>query len=173
MIIPFTSCEASKIPTSERSKRVSFLMHRNWWVKSFKHFPWYDVFISYKLRFFQISIQRLATNACENTSFVQSETRTIVLDSTSKCKSQYLQNKKYVDSARVAFYRCISFSRHGGSSSKNKQEYKPDVKLEYYDDNGRPLTPKEVRFILNPLFFSAFFRAFFRSWWSFPLFSWP
>ena len=86
----FTSCEASKIPTSERSKRVSFLMHRNWGVKSFKHFPWYDVFISYKLRFFQISIQRLAANACENTSFVQSETRTIVLDSTSKCKSQYL-----------------------------------------------------------------------------------
>ncbi|RMX51409.1 hypothetical protein pdam_00012621, partial [Pocillopora damicornis] len=35
-------------------------------------------------------------------------------------------------------------SRHGGSSSKNKQEYKPDVKLEYYDDNGRPLTPKEA-----------------------------
>lgn len=34
--------------------------------------------------------------------------------------------------------------RHGGSSSKNKQEYKPDVKLEYYDDNGRPLTPKEA-----------------------------
>ena len=61
----------------------------------------------------------------------------------------------------MAFYRCISFSRHGGSSSKNKQEYKPDVKLEYYDDNGRPLTPKEVRFIpLFPLFFSAFSELF-------------
>ena len=35
------------------------------------------------------------------------------------------------------------FSRYGGSS-KSKQEYKPDVKLEYYDDNGRSLTPKEV-----------------------------
>lgn len=33
--------------------------------------------------------------------------------------------------------------RYGGSS-KNKQEYKPDVKLEYYDDNGRSLTPKEA-----------------------------
>lgn len=33
--------------------------------------------------------------------------------------------------------------RYGGSS-KSKQEYKPDVKLEYYDDNGRSLTPKEA-----------------------------
>lgn len=40
----------------------------------------------------------------------------------------------------------LSFCRYGGSS-KNKQEYKPDVKLEYYDDNGRSLTPKEVRWM--------------------------
>ena len=79
-------------------------------------------------------------------------------DSTSQCKSQCVGNKKYVDGARVAFYQFISLSRHGGSSSKNKQEYKPDVKLEYYDDNGRPLTPKEVRFIF---FYLLYFTAFF------------
>ena len=46
--------------------------------------------------------------------------------------------------------RCLttvpcSFLRYGSGSSKNKQEYKPDIKLEYFDDNGRALTPKEVR----------------------------
>ena len=45
----------------------------------------------------------------------------------------------------------VFFARYGSGSSKNKQEYKPDVKLEYFDDNGRPLTPKEVRFIRKPL----------------------
>ena len=39
----------------------------------------------------------------------------------------------------------IAFARYGGGSSKNKQEYKPDIKLEYYDDNGRFLSPKEVQ----------------------------
>ncbi|KAL9958679.1 hypothetical protein ACROYT_G035728, partial [Oculina patagonica] len=34
--------------------------------------------------------------------------------------------------------------RYGSGSSKNKQEYKPDIKLEYFDDNGRALTPKEA-----------------------------
>lgn len=38
-----------------------------------------------------------------------------------------------------------SFLRYSSGSSKNKQEYKPDIKLEYFDDNGRALTPKEVR----------------------------
>lgn len=33
--------------------------------------------------------------------------------------------------------------RYGGGS-RNKQDYKPDIKLEYYDDNGRFLSPKEV-----------------------------
>lgn len=37
----------------------------------------------------------------------------------------------------------LLFVRYGGSS-KNKQDYKPDIKLEYFDDNGRALTPKEV-----------------------------
>ena len=84
-------------------------------------------------------------------------------DSTSQCKSQCVGNKKYVDGARVAFYQFISLSRHGGSSSKNKQEYKPDVKLEYYDDNGRPLTPKEVRFFFLPSVLYRLFLSFF-SW---------
>ena len=62
------------------------------------------------------------------------------------------------DSTRVALYHiAFLFPRHGGSSSKNKQEYKPDVKLEYYDDNGRPLTPKEVRCIRKPSLVSAVF----------------
>ena len=52
------------------------------------------------------------------------------------------------------------FARYGSGSSKNKQEYKPDVKLEYFDDNGRPLTPKEVRFIRKPLFSCAVLRSF-------------
>lgn len=38
---------------------------------------------------------------------------------------------------------CITFVRYGGGS-RNKQDYKPDIKLEYYDDNGRFLSPKEV-----------------------------
>lgn len=38
---------------------------------------------------------------------------------------------------------CFAFVRYGGGS-RNKQDYKPDIKLEYYDDNGRFLSPKEV-----------------------------
>ena len=38
---------------------------------------------------------------------------------------------------------CIAFVRYGGGS-RNKQDYKPDIKLEYFDDNGRPLSRKEV-----------------------------
>ena len=37
----------------------------------------------------------------------------------------------------------FAFVRYGGGS-RNKQDYKPDIKLEYYDDNGRFLSPKEV-----------------------------
>ena len=44
-------------------------------------------FISNILRFFYVSIQRLEVNGCENTSFVQSETRTIVLHSVKKYKA--------------------------------------------------------------------------------------
>lgn len=45
-----------------------------------------------------------------------------------------------------------SFLRYGSGSSKNKQEYKPDIKLEYFDDNGRALTPKEVGRIMISYF---------------------
>ena len=38
---------------------------------------------------------------------------------------------------------CFGFVRYSGGS-RNKQDYKPDIKLEYYDDNGRFLSPKEV-----------------------------
>ena len=38
---------------------------------------------------------------------------------------------------------CFAFVRYGGGS-RNKQDYKPDIELEYYDDNGRFLSPKEV-----------------------------
>ena len=51
-------------------------MHRDDCKKSFKHFPCYDVFNLYELRFFHISIQWLEGNDCENTLFVQSESRT-------------------------------------------------------------------------------------------------
>ena len=37
----------------------------------------------------------------------------------------------------------FAFVRYG-DGSRNKQDYKPDIKLEYYDDNGRFLSPKEV-----------------------------
>lgn len=59
------SCDALK-----KKERVSILMHRDDCKKSFKHFPCYDVFNLYKLRFFHISIQGLEGNDCENTSFV-------------------------------------------------------------------------------------------------------
>ena len=65
------SCDAL-----EKKERVSILMHRDDCKKSFKHFPCYDVFNLYELRFFHISIQWLEGNDCENTSFVQSESRT-------------------------------------------------------------------------------------------------
>ena len=50
-----TSCNASNVQTSERSKQVNFwcITTSEW--KSFKHFPWYYVFVSYMLTFFHIS----------------------------------------------------------------------------------------------------------------------
>ena len=48
----FTSCDASEKRSSERSRGVSPLKHRNSWIKMVRaQFPWNDVFISYALRF--------------------------------------------------------------------------------------------------------------------------
>ena len=45
--------------TTERSERVSFLIHRNEWLKIIRvHFPWYDVFILYTQRFTLLSTKR-------------------------------------------------------------------------------------------------------------------
>ena len=79
-IIPWRTrtndCYARVAMHWKQKERVSILMHRDDCKKSFKHFPCYDVFILYELRFFYISIQWLEGNDCENTSFVQSESRT-------------------------------------------------------------------------------------------------
>ena len=45
--------------TTERSERVSFLIHRNEWLKIIRvHFPWYYVFILYTQRFTLLSTKR-------------------------------------------------------------------------------------------------------------------
>ena len=49
----------SKKRTTERSERVSFLIHRNEWLKIIRvHFPWHDVFILYTQRFTLLSTKR-------------------------------------------------------------------------------------------------------------------
>lgn len=38
--------------------------------------------------------------------------------------------------------------RYNPNSFKEKVGYKPDVKLEYVDEQGRQMNPKEVRFVI-------------------------
>ena len=70
----------------QKSKRVRFLMHRNELIKIVQALSMVHgmVFLCHTYSDFLIltdTFQRLEANDCDNTSFVQSETRTLVLHS--------------------------------------------------------------------------------------------
>ena len=88
----FTSCYAAKKRTSERSEQVTFLMHRNSWIKIVEALPWYDVFISYIPRF---PLSNRHVSRIRSKRLWKYIVRPIrdTKNSTSWCKSQYVWNK--------------------------------------------------------------------------------
>lgn len=63
---------------------------------------------------------------------------------------------KLIDVFVVCRGRDRDRERYNPNAFKEKAGYKPDVKLEYVDEQGRHMNPKEVNFLLLETFKSRF-----------------